>query len=263
MNLEKIGISPCIITHKNNKRFKDIKIFISGRELRREVDDVIEGFEVGTNDEVMEHMPYQDLKNNNTRQILYISGASGSGKSYYTSLYLKRYNKMFPKNPIYVFSVLTEDDVIDRCKNIVRIDFKDESFYKADFTDITKFKDSLVLYDDTEMISDPFIHQKIKQLQDLVLTTGRHESVFCIVTSHNCCAGPRTKLILAESNSITLFADNMGRSTMDYALKSGFGFTTKQIDQISKLDSRWFTILRTVPICVMHEKGIFTFGRNS
>jgi hypothetical protein len=262
MNFEGIGISPCVITHKTDKKFEEIPIYISGRDLRKKVKHVIDNVEVDEDsDEIVEHMPYQDSKRGDTRQILYISGKSGSGKSFYTSLYLKRYSKMFPKNPIYVFSSLLEDKVIDECKNVVRINFKDEKFYKADYTDIQKFKDSLVLYDDTDMIADPFIQTKIKDLQNLILTTGRHAGVFCIITSHKCCAGIRTALILAESQSITLFGDSMGYNTMLYALQSGFGFTKKQVDEIRALDTRYVTVLRTAPICVMHEKGIFTFGK--
>lgn len=262
MNFENIGISPCVITHRRDRSFREIPIYISGRTRRNEVMNRIDNIVVDEqNDEIIEHMPYQDLKNGDSRQILYISGSSGSGKSYYTSMYLKRYHKMFPKNPIYIFSALSEDKVIDECKNTVRINFKDEGFYKADYTDIKKFKNSLVLYDDTDMISDSFIQTKIKALQNLILTTGRHEGVFCIVTSHECCAGLRTKLILTESKSITLFTDTMGYKTMLYALQSGFGFSKQQVDEIRKLDTRWFTVLRTAPICIMHEKGMFTFGK--
>ena len=96
----------------------------------------------------------------------------------------------------------------------MRINFKDEKFYLADYTDINKFKDSLVLYDDTDIIVNPFIQTKIKALQNLILTTGRHAGVFCIITSHKCCAGSHTALILAESQSITLFGDTMGYTTM-------------------------------------------------
>ena len=238
MNFEHVGISPCLITHKVDKKFKEIPIYLSGRDRRHEVENTIHKIEVNSDDEVIEHMPYLDLKNGNTRQILYISGSSGSGKSFYTSMYLKRYNKMFPRNPIFVFSSLTEDKVIDECKNVVRINFKDEKFYSADYTDINKFKDSLVLYDDTDTIADPFIQTKIKASQNLILTTGRHAGVFCIITSHKCCAGPHTALILAESQSVTLFGDKMGYVTMLYALQSGFGFTRKQVDYIRTLDTR-------------------------
>ena len=36
----------------------------------------------------------------------------------------------------------------------------------------------------------------------------------------------------------------------------------KQIREIKKLDSRWVTIFRTAPMCVMHEKGIFILNKN-
>jgi hypothetical protein len=256
MNFENIGINICKITTKTkDKDFDDIPIYIASREERPQVHNIISNIQLLEENEIIQQMPYQDTKKGITRQILYISGSSGSGKSYLTSKYLKEYTKKFPKNPIYIFSSLTEDKTIDECKNTVRIKFDDESFYQANYT-IENFQDSLVLYDDTEMISDRFVATKLKNLQDLILTTGRHFSVYCIITSHVCHARERTKLILIESNSITLFLDTMGTRNLTYALQSGFGFTKKQIDSIRRLESRWITILRTAPITILNEKGI-------
>lgn len=255
MNFENIGLPICKIKSENKKK-QPIKICVADRQDKHLVKTPVYNIEIAENDnEILQHTPYQDMKRGNTRQILYISGSSGSGKSYYTASYLREYTKMFPKNPIYIFSSLTEDKTIDECKNTVRIKFDDESFFNSDYK-IENFKNSLVLYDDTEMIADKFISTKLKNLQDLILTTGRHQSVFCIITSHVCHARERTKLILIESSSITLFLDTMGARNLEYALKSGFGFNKKQIDDIRKYNSRWVTVLRTAPITIMHEKGI-------
>jgi len=263
MNFENVGLNIAKITSKKKgKKMKERPICVAPREDRDEVEIVVNEIELPRHiDEHLQHMPFQIKDKGINRQILYVSGSSGSGKSFYVAGYLKEYHRMNPKNPIFVFSSLTEDKTIDDCKNVVRIDFKDEDFYLADYTDIKKWKDSLVVYDDTEMIADPFIATKIKNLQDLILTTGRHENVFCIVTSHVCNARERTRLILIESFSITLFLDTMGYKNLLYALESGFGLKRKQIDMLQTIDSRWITIFRTSPITVMHERGIFTLQK--
>lgn len=259
MNFE-LGSNICSIVSRSGKKEPNIPVYVALREDRKLVKNMVDEIELNDEDEVMQHMPYLNLKKGITRQILYISGASGSGKSFYTSMYLKQYSRMFPKNPIYLFSSLAKDDIIDKCKNVVRIDFKDKSFYEATYT-IENFKDSLILYDDTEMISSKFISTKLRDLQDLILTTGRHSGTFFIITSHKCNDRDKTKLVLSESNSITLFTDTMGAKQLDYALTSGFGFNSKEIDIIRRLDTRWITVLRTAPVTVMHEKGIFTLSR--
>ena len=49
------------------------------------------------------------------RDILYVVGASGSGKSYFVSQYGKNYKSFYPKNQIYVFSTVDDDkDGIDK-----------------------------------------------------------------------------------------------------------------------------------------------------
>jgi chromosomal replication initiation ATPase DnaA len=139
----------------------------------------------------------------NTRQILYVSGASGSGKSYYASSYIKEYVKMFPKNDVFVVSSVDKDKQLDSIKNVKRIKL-DEKFCDTGFS-IDDFKDSMVVYDDTETIANKMVQEKITNIMNLILTTGRHTNTFAINTSHATNGGHRTKLILLESHSVTLF----------------------------------------------------------
>ena len=43
------------------------------------------------------------------RDILYIVGSSGSGKSWFTAQYCKEYMRKFPKNDIYMVSNVSDD----------------------------------------------------------------------------------------------------------------------------------------------------------
>ena len=56
MNFEHVGISPCLITHKVDKKFKEIPIYLSGRDRRHEVEHVIDNVEVNNDDEIIERM---------------------------------------------------------------------------------------------------------------------------------------------------------------------------------------------------------------
>ena len=85
------------------------------------------------------------------RDIIYITGASGSGKSYYTRKYLEEYKKKFKHNEIYLFSALPEDSSIDPLKpKRIRID---ESLHE-DPIPIEEFANSCVIFDDVDCISD-------------------------------------------------------------------------------------------------------------
>jgi kynurenine formamidase len=220
------------------------------REIESRVDEI-----VLPPDEIMQHLPFKNAGAGNTRQVLYISGASGSGKSYYTARYLSAFHRLFPKHKIYIVSSVEKDEQLDSIPGVKRIRL-DEKFVNTPFT-IEDFRDCMVVYDDTEMISNKVIMAKITAIKNLILTTGRHTGTFYIETSHATNAGHKTKLILLESHSITLFLISMGHRALIYALETGFGFSKKHIDKIKALPSRWVTIFRTAPVLVMHEGGMF------
>ena len=118
-----------------------------------------------------------------------------------------------------------------------------------------------MVYDDTEMIANNMIQEKISNIMNLILTTGRHTNTFAIKTSHVTNAGHSTKLILLESHAVTLFLITMGDKSLKYFLETSFGLGKKQIDKIKELDSRWVTICRTMPVSIIHEKGIFILNK--
>lgn len=255
MNFENIGLNVCHITKKTGV-FNDIDIYVASKEQSKNVVIVPEIKLDEDDDEIIQHKPYRDLGSGNTRQILYVSGASGSGKSYYTAGYMKEYHKMFPKNPIYIISSLDKDEKLDKIKNVKRIKL-DEKFYNTKFT-INDMKDSLFVYDDTEMISNELIQEKITNIKNLILTTGRHTNTYLIITSHNTNAGLKTKLTLLEAHCITIFLISMGDKALKYLFETSFGFDKKQIQRIKALNSRWVTVIRTFPMTVLYEKGCFT-----
>src|SRR5271165_337041 len=55
-------------------------------------------------------LPFPDPHN---RQVIYVAGASGSGKSTYSSQYIYNYLELFPNNKVFVFSRLKIDPVLE------------------------------------------------------------------------------------------------------------------------------------------------------
>ena len=51
-----------------------------------------------------------------SRQIIYCTGASGSGKSTFTRKYVKEYKKLYKDREVYLFSALKEDESLDEIK---------------------------------------------------------------------------------------------------------------------------------------------------
>ena len=111
------------------------------------------------------------------RDIIYITGRSGSGKSYFIKDYVNNYYKVVnKKRPIYCFSALSEDKTIDQIKNLRRIKLDDE-FLNDDEITINDFAKSCVIFDDTDVIKSKPILEKVNQLMNQMLETGRHHEI--------------------------------------------------------------------------------------
>jgi len=194
------------------------------------------------------------------RQILYITGASGSGKSYYTYLYCEQYKKLFPKNPIYLISSINDDSSIDKIKGLKRFDLNPK--FIETHIGVEDFKNSMVIFDDTDCITNKILRTKINGLLGLILETGRHFNTSCIYTSHVPSAGLDTKKILNESHSITIFPSALGGRALKNLLENYLGFDKDQRKKIRQVKSRWITITKTYPMTVLYEKGAYLVNNN-
>ena len=90
-----------------------------------------------------------------------------------------------------------------------------------------------------------------------ILQIGRHFNVSICFTTHSPTNGAETKILLAEANVITIFAQTTGNRALKYLLDNYLGLDKKQIDKIKKLKSRAVSIIRGYPIVILAEKECF------
>jgi len=189
------------------------------------------------------------------RDILYITGASGSGKSHYTKQYIEEYHKEFPKRPVYIFSSLEDDTTLDKLIYIKRIKL-DEKFLNTDFT-LDDFKNMLIVFDDTDCISNKILKNKIDGILNKLLETGRHTNTSLIYTSHLPTQGIATRRILNEAHTITFFPHGTGEKSIKYLLENYLGLDREQRKKLKKLPTRWATYIKSYPNALFHEKGAY------
>jgi hypothetical protein len=250
MNFENQGQPISIIKNSKakDKKFSPI-LFVTDKK-----EGVIRPFDtltLGENDGEFQPIPNPETE----RQILYITGASGSGKSYYTKQYCMEYRRLFPKNPIYLFSSINEDSSIDEIKGLQRIKLTPELL--EDEITSADFKDSMVIFDDTDCLTDKKMKLKVNGILNSILETGRHTNTYCIYTSHLPCAGNDTKRILNEAHTITFFPHSLGGRSLKYLLEGYLGLDKAQIKKIKGLKSRWVSVLKTYPQVVISEKEAY------
>jgi energy-coupling factor transporter ATP-binding protein EcfA2 len=213
--------------------------------------------EIPLKDGKFQQVPNENASKTSKREILYITGPSGSGKSTYTLNYLKQYKKKFKKNEIWLFSALTEDETIDKAKP-KRIIIDDRLVTEP--LNIEDFTDSLVIFDDIDVIKVKEHRSAVYDMLNSILETGRHFNISCIITNHLPTAGKDTRRVINECHSITYFPQAGSAGQMKRLLQDYIGLDRDTIKRIRKLNTRWATVFKNFPMCILTEKLIFSLN---
>lgn len=198
---------------------------------------------------------FQHLPDPNTeRQILYITGCSGSGKSTYTARYTKLYKLQFKKNPVYVFSALKDDESLDVVQpkrfKISKETLLDDRIQPEDLAN------SLVIFDDIDVINEKELKDEVYNILNQILETGRHFKISCIITNHLPSNGTYTRRILNECHSVTYFPHSGNNGKIKKFLIDQIGLDKQAYINNKKAKSRWATIFKNYPMVNMTEKEI-------
>lgn len=253
--------------------------YSDGKPIRIDDEDVFGKFiELEPKNELQLLPNLRSLDNKNIRDIIYVTGKSGSGKSYFAGKYAKEYKKLFPRRKIiYISPQRLEDDdpllhvnpFIASCsgesaiENWVNPETKftipeDDSFADGKPTE-SEFDNSLIIIDDLEGITNRAVKRGIDQFISSILHTGRHRSISVLFLNHIAANNKDTKAILNETHYITIFANSTRGDKIDYLLKTYCGLDREQIKYIKSLKSRWITISINHPLFVMTDKEIKIF----
>ena len=203
----------------------------------------------------LENGQFQQVPDNTKeRDVGVVVGSSGSGKSTYIRNYCIEYKKCYKNREIYVFSNLTEDKNLDSIQlNRVKID---ESLIEDPLT-MEDFRDSLIIFDDTDVIPDKALKAAVYSILDQALQTGRHFNISVIISQHL----PNSKhlrVALTEMYWFCYFPWGATGSTI-YVLENYCGVDKKNLAKIKATKSRWATVYKNFPQCVLTEKNIFLF----
>lgn len=196
------------------------------------------------------------------RDICYVAAPYGAGKSTYTENYIKSFMELFDKD-IFLISRIEDDkafrDLIDNDEMQV-IDIQDESLLEYPLGAKEDLYNSLVIFDDYELL-DKDIQKSIEiTLKDVILN-GRDQAdkgndIYAVITAHQISNYSKTRDILNECSSITIFPNAGSTYHIKRVLKEYCGFSKKDINKILKL-GRWVTIYKRAPQWVLYNKGVF------
>lgn len=194
------------------------------------------------------------LPNPKTRDVIYVGGRSGSGKSYQVAEYVKRYKKMFPEAEIFLFSPIVGEKVF-KDLNIKQIDL---ATIGEDKIDISEFPDgSLVIFDDIDSILEKNAKERISELMHQILQIGRHTRISTVITKHLLNDYAKTRNICNEFTRVILFPAGSSRKNLTYFLEKYIGLDKDQIKKVLELKSRHVIISSTVPMFALCPNKIY------
>ena len=249
-NLEGIGKDIAVLKNKDEKQ-KDKVICMT--ENNDNIRNPLEKVETNK-DERIQIIPSSQSE----RSVIYVVGMSGSGKSHWTTNYVKEYKKKFKKHKIYVISPITDDKNINSLKGI-RINPNSKA-YMEDPPTVEDFQDSLLICDDIEAYDKKTVN-RILNLVNSICTTGRHFKTSLIFLAHTATNGNMSKILLSESQAIVLFPQTMQGRTCKYLLDSYFGFDKSQIEKVKKVKTRAIVIMRTYPMVIVTENIVVPLNK--
>jgi hypothetical protein len=180
------------------------------------------------------------------RQIWYVAGISGSGKSYFAKGIAENYKKLFPEREIYLVSKynVDEDDTLGKMKVGKPKSISLDSIVD-DYPSIDEFENCLIIFDDYDTLDAPYDKVVQKLIDDLAIR-GRHTATSMCVLSHYLTNYKKTRLILGESHYIVLYPMATSFKAMKYVCEHHCGLTKDEVQSLKKL-GRWVCIHKTFP----------------
>jgi hypothetical protein len=198
------------------------------------------------------------LPNLTNRFTEYIAGPSGSGKSTVASELAHQFHNIYPKKPIYIFSRTDsrKDPAFSKLKPIqVTVD---ESLVE-DPIDITNevTEGCLMIFDDCGTINNDKVRKAVEKLMADIMEVGRKLDCNIIITNHLIIANEKklARTIMNELSMLTVFPKSGSAQQIRYALKTYWGMTSKQIEEVMQLKSRWLRISKNYPQYILWEGG--------
>ncbi len=184
------------------------------------------------------------------REIYYLAGASGCGKSFMARGIAENYMRLFPERSVYLVSKLKEDETLDnmkvgKCKRI------NLDSLVSDYPELEEFKESLILFDDYDTLDKPYIDVVLKFIDDIA-TMGRHFVISMVAISHNLTNYKKTRLILNECSHICVYPQGASYHAIKYLLATHVGMDKDQIKALKGL-GRWVMIGKQYPQYIVSE----------
>ena len=208
------------------------------------------------------------------RDVVYINGASGIGKSWFVNLFCKLYHLFYPNNKIFFLtlndfkgdkslthSLYIELNLNDFIEQMSETDDNGESGLEK-FSKSHDVSKCMFVFDDIGVLKNDKKKEKMCwNIIDCILENKRKAMISVAVISHISTNYRQTALITREAKNYVFSAKNL-QTLSDRMLRTYLGLTSKQLSWIMNHldDSRWVslnsstkTIITQFLVCSLKE----------
>lgn len=189
------------------------------------------------------------------RELLYIFGPSGSGKSFLSKKYAILYKKFKKGNDVFVLSHVKNDPSFEGM-NYKHIPVEKEILEEIDLETLA---DSLVIFDDTDS-RDKELQKMVDALKDDIAQRGRHHNISAIFTTHMACNFLRTRVLLSECDKFIVFPGSGGKKQQEYMVVNYGGMAKSFFNSLGSYRSRWMMFNVRYPNYIVHDHGVTLLG---
>ena len=203
---------------------------------------------------VSDHFSIEPTHREDDRDLVYVTGASGSGKSHTLRAFAVRYRQLWPRRTIALISHLKEDETLDSVADRIGMRrISCESLLQRPLT-IDECRDSLVMIDDIDGL-DKLLAEAVHKAVMTIATEGRHENASMLYSTHSTTMGAKSRVLLNEMHSYVCFPHGASAMATEYLLHCYAGVDKDVIKQARKLRSRWFMISKRYPPYMLYDGG--------
>jgi thiol-disulfide isomerase/thioredoxin len=203
-------------------------------------------------DRPIQHIP------SSKREVIFISGIPGCGKSYWMNQYVDFYKKMYKNNPVILFTTHEHDESIDESKYVKVLlseTLADEPFELKDLAN------SLVIFDDIDSSKYPTVTKYLLSLMDDIARNGRHHNIYLIYINQSCRLGHQTKNILTMLTHLVVFPNSGESYQCEHLLKEYCGMSKQRIKKIMSMSTRTLLFSRAKPQYIQTDNAIYILGK--
>lgn len=204
-------------------------------------EDEIDEFErksslIKTETEKSKFQPLPIIKQNELNAVnFFVSGLSGSGKSFYVSQLVNNIKSLdrFKDADVFLITGQTKPDPAyeDNIEKYLKVNLDSDDFFTLTYSD---FEDSIVIFDDVNSLGNRAQEAFIFNLQKSLSENARKNNVALININHSSRDFLRTKYIVHEANYFTLFPSYNWNDSRKF-LKSYLDYDEAELKEIKKL----------------------------